>query len=88
MDVFETPSAGLLGLINNNILTINERMIKEIMDSVPPIESSPVDRDVDEFFESSQLPWRTGYTSGLAPRYVPRCVRDPAAENLPLFICP
>ena len=53
MEAFETPFAGLLGLINNQILTINERMIKEIIDSVPPIEGPPVDRDVDEFFESS-----------------------------------
>ena len=83
MEVFETPFAGLMGLINNQILTINERMIKEIMDSVSLIEVPPVGRDVDEFFESSQLPWRTEYTSGLAPRYVPRYARDPTTKNLP-----
>ena len=49
VEAFETPFAGLMGLINNQILTINERMIKEIMDSVPPIESPPAGRDADEF---------------------------------------
>ena len=83
MEVFKTPFTGLMGLINNQILRINERMIKEIMDSVPLIDTPPVGRDADEFFESSQLPWRTEYTSELAPRYVPQYARDPATRNLP-----
>ena len=72
-----------MGLINTQILTIYEAMIKEIMEGVPPIESPPVGKNADEFFESSQLPWRTEYTSELAPRYVPRYARDPTTENLP-----
>ena len=78
-----TPFAGLMGLINNQILMVNERMIKEIMDNVPMIERPPVGKDTEEFFKSIQLPWRTEYTPKSAPRYVPKYVRDPATRNLP-----
>ena len=58
---------------------VNERMIKENMDNIPPNERPPVGEDTTEFFKSIQLPWRTEYT----PRYVPRYVRDPATRNPP-----
>ena len=45
-EAFKTPFAGLMGLINNQILTAYEGMIEEIMDSVPLINH------MDEFFES------------------------------------
>ena len=56
MEVFETPFAGLMGLIHNQILMVNERMIKEIMDNVPPNERPPVGEDTTKFFKSIQLP--------------------------------
>ena len=62
---------------------VNERMIKEIMDNVPPIERPPVGEDTTTFFESIQLPWRTEYTPRSAVRYIPRYVRDPATRNPP-----
>ena len=68
-----------MGLINNQILMVNERMIKEIMDKMSPNERPPVGEDTTTFFEAIQLPWRTEYT----PRYVPRYVRDPATRNPP-----
>ena len=72
LEVFETPFAGLMGLIHNQILMVNERMIKEIMDNVPPNERPPVGEDTTKFFESIQLPWRTEYTPRDVPGYVPR----------------
>ena len=68
-----------MGLIHNQILLVNENMIKEIMDSVPPNERPHLGEDTTAFFEAIQLPWRTEYT----PKYVPRYVRDPATRNPP-----
>ena len=68
-----------MGLINNQILLVNENMIKEIMNSVPSDERPPVDEDTSAFFEAIKLPWRPEYS----PKYVPRYVRDPATRNLP-----
>ena len=79
LEVYGIPVDGLMGLINNQILLVNENMIKEIMDSIPPNERPPVGEDTTAFFEAIQLPWRTEYT----PKYVPRYVRDPATRNLP-----
>ena len=50
VEAFKTPFAGLMGLINNQILTAYEGMIEEIMDSVHRMNH------MDEFFESIQLP--------------------------------
>ena len=63
-----------MGLVQNQILLVNENMIKEIMKAVPPEERPPVGEDTSAFFKSIKLPWRPEYS----PKYVPRYIREPA----------
>ena len=81
LETFGTPFAGLMGLINNQILMVNERRIKEIIDKITLKERHPIGENTTAVLESIQLPWRTEYTHGDVPGQVPRNIRDSATRT-------
>ena len=82
LETFGTPFARLMGLINNQILMVNERRIKEIIDKITLKERHPIAENITVVLESIQLPWRTEYTHGDVPGQVPRNVRDSTTRTL------
>ena len=70
-----------MGLINKQILIVNQKRIKEIIDKITPKERHPTGENTTAVLESTQLPWRTEHTNGDVPGQVPRNIRDSATRT-------